>query len=518
VTSPQLANGRADAGRRTSLVRLKPDATYAAVVLVAVTVAGCHPQVRLQPGATPKGTVDLRRTIDGVLNDPALSRGYWGVLVKSLKSGDTLYELNARKLFIPASNMKIVTLAAAAERLGWDFTYETRLLAAGRIADGRLDGDLVVVGSGDPSIVTADGVSDRVFDDWASKLLAAGVRTVSGRVIGDDNTFDDEELGFGWSWDDLPDDYAAGVSALQFNENAVRLTIAPGAAAGDFAAISLEPVGSGLIVDSEVRTGPADAPVRIAASRLPGSDRLVVRGSIPKGGASSTRLVSVDNPTAFFANVLRRALIARGIDVRGPAVDIDLIADPPAGTGAASIASHRSAPLSQLAVRLMKISQNLYAETLLKSIAAATGTPTFMAGRTQVQTTLQAWGVEASDLIDRDGSGLSRYDYVSPAALVTILTHISRDERLRDPFVATLPIAGRDGSLSNRMKSTAAENNARAKTGSMSNVRTLSGYVTAADGEPLVFSIMANNFDTPPDTINKAADAIVVKLATFKRP
>jgi serine-type D-Ala-D-Ala carboxypeptidase/endopeptidase (penicillin-binding protein 4) len=238
---------------------------------------------------------------------------------------------------------------------------------------------------------------------------------------------------------------------------------------------------------------------------------------VPLRGVPATRVVSVDNPTIFFVNALRRALIARGFDVRGPAVDIDAIIDAPPRSGATAIASHRSPPLSQLAVRLMKISQNLYAETLLKSIGAAAGTPSFAGGRTQVERTLQAWGVPSSDLIDRDGSGLSRYDFVTPAALVTVLTHIYGDDRHRDLFTATLPIAGRDGSLSNRMKSTPAENNVRGKTGSMTGVRTLSGYVTDADGEPLVFAIMANNFETTPDVVNQATDAIVVKLAEYKR-
>ena len=413
--------------------------------------------------------------------------------------------------------MKVVTLAAAAERLGWDFSYETRLLTAGRIEAGRLEGDLLVVGSGDPSIGTAEGMSERLFDEWASRLEAAGVRTVAGRVVGDDDAFDDEGLGFGWSWDDLPDDYAAGVSALQFNENAVRLTVAPGAAVGDFAAISLAPAGSGLIVDSELRTSAADAAASITARRLPGSSRLTLRGSIPVGASPATRVVSVDNPTVFFVNMLRSALIARGIDVRGSAVDIDDVSNAPARSGATAVGSHRSPPLSVLGARLMKVSQNLYAETLLKTIAAAAGTPTFAEGRTQVQAAMQGWSVGGSDLIVRDGSGLSRYDYVSPAALVTILTHIDRDERLRTPFAATLPIAGRDGTLANRMKATPAEGNARAKTGSMTGVRTLAGYVTTADGEPLVFAIMANNFETPPLTITNAADAIVVKLAQFRR-
>jgi D-alanyl-D-alanine carboxypeptidase/D-alanyl-D-alanine-endopeptidase (penicillin-binding protein 4) len=165
----------------------------------------------------------------------------------------------------------------------------------------------------------------------------------------------------------------------------------------------------------------------------------------------------------------------------------------------------------------MKASQNQYAETFLKTMGAAAGTPTAAGGRTVAQTILERWGVPAGALIQRDGSGLSRYDYVTPEALVTILTHIDRDERLRGPFEASLPIAGRDGSLSNRMKGTPAEGNARAKTGSMSNVRALSGYVTTADGEPLAFAIIANNFEVPADAITGATDAIVVRLATFRR-
>jgi D-alanyl-D-alanine carboxypeptidase/D-alanyl-D-alanine-endopeptidase (penicillin-binding protein 4) len=242
-----------------------------------------------------------------------------------------------------------------------------------------------------------------------------------------------------------------------------------------------------------------------------------LRGSVPLGSAPITRVVSVDNPTLFFVTALRSALIARGIDVRGAAVDIDDVRDAPASATAAVVATYRSPPLSLLAVRLMKVSQNLYAETLLKTIGRMSGSPTFAGGRAAVQAALQPWGVGAGDLIDRDGSGLSRYNFVSPAAVVTILTHIARDETRRGPFEAALPIAGRDGTLSTRMKGTPAEGNARAKTGSMANVRALSGYVTSAEGEPLVWSIIANNFETAPETITKTADAIVVRLAAFRR-
>jgi len=488
-------------------------------VVAAVIVSACEATVPARPASSPRSIApavqNLRRDVDAILEDPALARGYWGVLVASMKTDEVLYERNAHKLFIPASNMKIVTLAAAAERLGWSYRYETTLRARGRIENGRLQGDVIAVGTGDPSVTEDQSVP--LFDSWAERLKAAGVRAIDGRIIGDDNAFDDDELGFGWSWDDLPEDYSAGVSALQFNENAIRVTIAPGPAIGDSAAISTAPPYSGTTVESHVVTAAADAPSRVDVSRLPGSARLVLRGAVPLGSAPATRDLSVDNPTLFFVTALRAALIARGIDVRGPAVDVDAIADHGSSSEAMVVATYQSAPLSTLAVRLMKESQNLYAETLLKTLGATPGPATFPAGRAAVQGTLQAWGVAPGELIDRDGSGLSRYDFVTPAALVTILTHIARDERLRGPFEATLPIAGRDGTLQNRMKGTAAEGNARAKTGSMTGIRALSGYVSTADGEPLVWSIMANNFDTAPDVVNRAADAIVVRLAAFRR-
>jgi D-alanyl-D-alanine carboxypeptidase/D-alanyl-D-alanine-endopeptidase (penicillin-binding protein 4) len=455
----------------------------------------------------------LVHDLDALLAAPVLEHGYWGVLVKSLKTDETLYSLNPKRLMMPASNMKIVTLAAAADRLGWNYTYETTIFAAGRVDAGVLLGDLIVVGSGDPSI----GESPDTLGTWAEQIKARGIRTIAGRVIGDDSAFDDDGLGFGWSWDDLPDDYAAGVSALQFNENAVRVTVGPGIVVGDWAGVAVSPTGSGLVVDSALTTSTAAAAPSITAHRLPGSSRLRLRGTVPLGAQPVTRTVSVDNPTQFFVNALRSALIAHGIDVRGPAVDIDDIRDVPARPDDAPLVSHRSPPLSALAIRLMKVSQNLYAETFLKTLAAGRPPATTAAGRSIARGALQAWGVGTDGLIQRDGSGLSRYDYITTDAIVTILTHVDRQASLKGPFEAALPIAGRDGTLAGRMKGTAAEGNARAKTGSMANVRGLSGFVTTADGEPLVFSILANNFETPPDTITRTADAVVIRLAELRR-
>jgi D-alanyl-D-alanine carboxypeptidase/D-alanyl-D-alanine-endopeptidase (penicillin-binding protein 4) len=500
-------------------------------LVVALAFTGCAtsshtvppPSTIRQPAPRPgeskaaAAVERLRHDIDALLAAPAFEHSYWGVLIKSLKTDETLYALNARKLMMPASNMKIVTLAAAAEQLGWDYRFGTRLFAAGTVAGGTLQGDLVAVGSGDPSLVAEGGMSDRVFADWADRLKQHGIRAVSGRVIGDDNGFEEETLGFGWMWDDLPTDDSAGVAALQYNENAVRVTVSPGPAAGDSAGISLSVGTSGLTIVNAVTTTGTGGAASITTRRLPGSMKLELRGSIPAGAPPSTMLCSVDNPTQFFVSALRAALIANGIDVRGPAADIDEVADAPKAAGT-PIVSYQSAPLSTLAVRLMKVSQNQYAETLLKAVAIAPDVvPTAAAGWMASQRIFERWGVPPGELVQRDGSGLTRYDFVTPEALVTILTHVARDARLKDPFQFSLPIAGRDGTLSNRMKGTAAEGNARAKTGSMTAVRGLSGYVTTGDGEPLVFSILANNYETPADVVNKATDAIVVGLATFAR-
>jgi D-alanyl-D-alanine carboxypeptidase/D-alanyl-D-alanine-endopeptidase (penicillin-binding protein 4) len=512
-----------------------------AVALAAT--AACHASTKPTPQPTAPQVSphigQLRRDLEAMLNDPALARATWGVLVQSLRNGETLFAWNPQKLLLPASNMKLVTLAAAAAELGWDYTYRTRLLSRGAINGGVLAGDLIVVGSGDPSIGNVDGSAERLFGEWAERLKQLGVRTVDGRIVGDDNAFDDEILGFGWSWDDLTEDYAAGVGALQFNENAIRVSVSPGPAPGSPAGISVDPPESGIVVINSVRTDEAGAAASLSAHRLPGQRTLVVAGTVPAGAAVPTALtLAVDNPTLFFVQALRRSLIARGIDVRGPAVDVDDLAMPIDRAGTTPVAEHQSPPLSVLAVRLMKVSQNQYAETFLKTLSlnrserevpkterdalaerrdAGSRRATANMGRTAAQKLFQEWGVDAGSLIIRDGSGLSRYDYLTAQALVTILTHVYKDAKLYEPFAASLPTPGTDGTLANRLRGTAAEHRLRAKTGSMSQVRTLSGYLTTSDDEPLVFSILANNFDTTADVINRATDAMVVKLAEFRR-
>jgi D-alanyl-D-alanine carboxypeptidase/D-alanyl-D-alanine-endopeptidase (penicillin-binding protein 4) len=219
----------------------------------------------------------------------------------------------------------------------------------------------------------------------------------------------------------------------------------------------------------------------------------------------------------YFGNHLRGVLIASGINVAGAAVDIDDISDAPPRASERVLAAHRSAPLSELAQPMMRLSQNLYAETLLKALGAWAGTPSTAGGIAAARNVLDLWNIPPSALQQSDGSGLSPYNLASASALARILEHVSQDRKLRGAFVEALPAAGREGTLENRMKGTPAQGNVRAKTGSLSNARSLSGYVTTADGEPLVFSLIGNNFGVPPENIDRAIDAVVVRLARFSR-
>jgi len=405
---------------RAASIRLSSRIDRGALAFLLLFVSACHAAPRLAPApAAPAGAGGLsrlQREIETILAGPALTRSYWGILVRSAKSNNTLYSLNAGRLLMPGSTMKIVTLAAAAERLGWDYVYDTQLVAAGPIESGTLNGDLIVVGSGDPSILDGEAVASGVFADWAEALKANGIRTISGRIIGDDNAFDDETLGPGWTWDDLPGRDAAGVSALQYNENTVQATITPGAAIGAAALVRFAPPGSGLDLDNELTTAAPGTVPSISARRSAGSSRLELRGSVPLAGEPVVRIFSVDNPTLFFVTVFRDTLISHGIEVRGPAVDVDDVTGARPAAGGTVLSIHHSPPLSDLATRLMKNSVNLYAETLLKTIGAKAGAATFEGGRTAAAVALQPWGVVPAGVVQVDGSGLSRYNYVTAEA------------------------------------------------------------------------------------------------------
>ncbi len=470
---------------------------------------------------------------------PEVDHALWAVKVQSMETDEVFYSLNPRTLVMPASNMKIITTAVAAERLGWDYRYETQLLASGPVERGRLRGDLIVRGSGDPTINAPPEEKEEneeseepgsVFDAWADQLRAAGISGIDGRIIGDDDAFDDEGRGKGWAWDDLPYGYATPGGALLHHDNVVELVVQAGRVPGAPVSIELRPTGSGLVLVNRVMTSPTDGDFTLQLRRLPGQPTLVVTGRVPAGTEPFTQTASVDNPTEFFVRALRETLVSHGIEVNGPAVDVDTIAAargpenqdrqsdiPVSGSVAHVLVSHLSPPLSEIATALMKASQNLYAENLLKTVGAGARPGTTEAGRESVREVLTAWGIPPDAYIIADGSGLSRYNYVTAGALVTVLQKMHDLPRHAAAFEATLPVAGRDGTLDSRMKGTLAEGNVRAKTGFLANVRALSGYVSTRDDELVAFAIIANNFDVPPHVIDDVIDRAVERLANFSR-
>ncbi len=449
-----------------------------------------------------------------------MARGVWGVDIRSLDTGEPLFELNAGRLMMPASNMKILTLAAAADTLGWDYVFTTTLETSAPVTDGVLMGDLIVRGGGDPTINSRDRRAAAVLDEWVAALRSAGIQKIDGRIIGDDQRFDDEGIGPGWAWDYLQFGYAAPVGALQFNENLATLTIRP-AVAGQPAQVMLTP-GAGFTLINRVATVASGATPSIDYRRRLDQPVLEVTGSIGADSATLERAVAVVNPTIFFAQSLKDGLIARGIAVTGSAVDQDDVAAELSQSTAErrTIVTTSSPPLHQIATVLMKVSQNLYAETLIKAIGGARdGLGTFDGGLNAVRATLTSWGIPTDSYVNADGSGLSRYNYLAASTVIAILERMYKDDRHRAPFIATLPIAGKEGegTMATRMRRTRAAGNAAAKTGSISNVRALSGYVRTRDGEMLVFSILANDFVIPAATVNWITDLAVEHLANFTR-
>ena len=444
---------------------------------------------------------------------PGVSRATWGIAVQSLDRRERLFTLNAGTLLVPASVAKLVSVATAADAVGWDYRYATTLRATGPIANGVLQGDLIVVGSGDPSI------GGRAGDDlstWVEALKAAGLRRIEGRIIGDDDLVDEPRPQLAWAWDDLGYTTGALFGALNLAENRSIVTIAPGPSSGTPAVVTVDPRLAFRSVTNRVATGPPGSPQLLWPEQRPGDPSLTLAGSIPSAVSPASLAVAVGNPTLWFASALKSRLVRDGVDVSGDAVDIDDVAPAPSRDEATLLYTHRSRTLAEIAQPLLKDSINLYAEALMRLNTAPGVFPTNDAALEGLRKRLDAWGISNASYQLVDGSGLSRRDAISADAVLSLLERMA-DSSDKSPFVTGLPIAGVDGSLSTRMKGTPAENNVRAKTGTMSNIRTLAGYVTTRDGERLAFVILINNFEGTGANANDALDAIAVRLASFSR-
>jgi serine-type D-Ala-D-Ala carboxypeptidase/endopeptidase (penicillin-binding protein 4) len=417
---------------------------------------------------------------------------------------------------MPASNNKVLTVSAALVRLGPDYRYETRVLTDGAIIDGTLKGNLVVVGSGDPSNAPRFQDSDpfRTFRDWTSRLKEKGIRKIDGDLLGDEAAFEETLLGSGWEWDDLAYGYAAPVSALQFNENVQTVEIAPGEIEGSPARLKIQPLDKYISVESRILTAAAGTEADISLDRAEGHEHFVLRGTVPLKGNPLTRTVAVEYPARFYLEALKLALQQEGIDVSLCSVKPVRGWNPPS---LQLLWVQFSPPLAEIIKPLLKVSQNLYAETLTKTLGLRfRGEGSFFRGKEVVEAALHDMSIERGTYFYADGSGLSRRNLISADQLVRIFKFMYRHKYFQQ-FYDALPIGGVDGTIAGRMKGTRAENNVHGKTGSIAHVRALSGYMRTADSEMLAFSMLANNFLVTSKMAEYVQDSVMERLANFTR-
>ena len=424
-----------------------------------------------------------------------------GVCVVDAANGELLVEHAADRGFATASNMKLLSAAVALATLGPDYTFTTELAASGEVREGVLDGDLVVVGRGDPTLGSdADGAAVAAFVDG---LAAAGIRRVRGRVVGDDRWLGTEHLGLGWQWDYLDEDYAAPFGGLCYAGNVVTITVRPGAAGPE---VQVLPVAV-TVPKLAIAQGAAGSATALTVHRRLGTDEVTVGGSLAVDAAPTTLRVTVRDPAQFAASALSAALRTAGIVIDGEEV--------PAGGVVRVLATHRSGPLATIVEPLLRHSDNLFAEQIWRVAArVATGNAGTAAAERHAKNVLARCGVDGQGMVLADGSGLSRRNLVQPRQLATLLL-----AALRAPWGATfragLPLAGRTGTLRKRFADGPALGRVQAKTGYISRVVCLSGYVPRRDPEapPLVFSVMLNDFTCSDAEAKAAVDAFVQQLA-----
>lgn len=489
----------------------------------------------------PRTLADLQARIGELVRQPALDPGIFAVKIVSLDTGDVIFEQSANKFVRPASNMKLYTVAAALDRLTPDYHFITSVYAKEKADKGTIKGDLIIYGRGDPSIAARFNNGDyfKGINDLADRIVAAGVKRVKGDLVGDESYFNGAPLGSGWEWEDLTWAYGAQVSALSVNDNGIDLTAKPGEKVGAPVVITTGPPSTSfLTIANRASTSPRGSKSDLQIYRGLGANALELSGSIPLGDNGWTGSVAIPDPALAFVTMLRDALTKRGVKTDGRVRTIDsrsgtsLIPYDPMGAiryqqppSALEIASLQSPPFSLIAMQTLKPSQNQYTELILRTLGrfqpnlatqlAIRGSETDEdLGLSVVKSFLHQAGVGDSDLALNDGSGLSRNDMITANATVHLLTFMSKHKYFAQ-FRDALPIAGVDGTLRTRMRGTPAEGNLRAKTGSLSSVASLSGYVTTAAGEHLVFSMMLNNYPDAGALRRDSIDAIAVLLASF---
>jgi serine-type D-Ala-D-Ala carboxypeptidase/endopeptidase (penicillin-binding protein 4) len=474
----------------------------------------------------------LDRRIDRVLRQSAAQRGFWGIEVIDLATGKVLYSRNSEHLFLPASNMKLFTTAAAIEKLSPDFVFRTTVESeTAPDSRGRLK-DLFLVGRGDPNLsgrilpyvpnsVRQDR-ADHVFQELADQVKARGVQEITGNLVADDSYFLWEPFSPNWAADDLQWGYGAPVTALAFNDNALLLRFRPGSKVGDTAQVALEPVSDYYQLNNRLETSGAGSTKRIYVERIPDSMQLDVWGEIPAGCDESETTVAINHPPRLIGEVFRQALEARGIGVRGTVkvkhftrLEAASMGNPFLNPRARLVlAEHDALPLREEIKVINKESLNLHAEMLLRTLAhELKNYGSLTVGLEVLRDFAAQAGVAHEETFFSDGSGLSREDLISPGAVANLLAYMAHSPNF-DAFYNSLPVAGVDGTLADRFLGTPGAGRIHAKTGSVEHVNALSGYMVLPAGKRFVFSIIVNNH--PLNDKEGAAAVDHVALAVYE--
>jgi serine-type D-Ala-D-Ala carboxypeptidase/endopeptidase (penicillin-binding protein 4) len=500
----------------------------------------------LATGAHAKRKVPLRQAIPRILADPAVSSAHWGVSVVSL-SGQPIYALNDGQLFNPASNAKLFTTAAAYALLPSGLTFTT-LVSSSRPASttGEIDGNLTLFGVGDPNMsgrtvpyglkTERNGSPLAALEDMADQIVRHGVHSIHGDIVGDDTWFVYERYGEGWSWDDLQWGYGAPTSALSVNDNEVYLSAMPAAQAGEPAVTSFYPATAYYTVDNAMTTSLPGDPTKPGVERSPGSLTVRLFGRTPLGQQGLHTALAIEDPADYAARSLRALLLARGVQVSGTAraqhrlssdtsdflsaqqapmaihpITTLTVQSPEAGQFV--LASHVSPPLGDDLVVTNKVSQNLHAEITLRTLGKLEGSDgSLLEGTRVVRQFLISTGIAPGDFVFYDGCGLSVQDLVTPRAFTALLTYAAR-QSWGEAFRTSLPVGGVDGSLAGRFKQALLDGKVFAKTGTLGEARALSGYVVAASGQTVAFSIMCTDHLPALPAERAAMDKIVAAIA-----
>jgi D-alanyl-D-alanine carboxypeptidase/D-alanyl-D-alanine-endopeptidase (penicillin-binding protein 4) len=484
-------------------------------VLCACALIGATPAplVNPAPGGVPwtaSEVARLQHAIRRILSSPALRGAQVGLLAQDTVRGTLLYSQNADQEFMPASNFKLLVGSAALQRLGPSFTFITNVASDTPTQNGEITGNLYLHGGGDAHLSAKD------LDDAATALAAQGIKRVDGALITDATRYDSQRYGYGWSWDDLPYYYAPVVSALELEDGTVHMTFAPASQAGALATLRVWPQSSTYTIDNELVTGPAGSKDTSDIARPWNKPQTIeITGGYPLGAKESGDVnPAVPDPESYAGDVFARALAAHGITVTGGVRDGKM-----PGT-ATLLWSHDSEKMPALLQQFWYPSDNLMGELFLKELGVAqAGEPgTDDHGIVLEQAYLRSIGINPNTVTIADGSGLSQYDRITPRDLLTIL-QADWNGPNRQIVLDALPVAGVRGTLEHSYLGTAAERTVFAKTGSISHVRTISGFIRTRTHGPITFSLLINQWmgeqlPNGPEALAKVRGDLLAHLAS----